>query len=253
VLADVDAPTLYRRLVGEEHLSRRLREDLANFQWDNGTVKVNWALDRKIPWRHPGCAGAGTVHLGGPLDELSEYSHALAIQRIPARPFLIVGQMTTADPARSPEGTESAWAYTHVPWSVRGDAGGSLRGDWSDEAERAAMVQRVEDRMEEFAPGFRDAVVGRHVQFPNDLYDDDGNLVGGAVNGGTAWLHQELVFRPVPGLARPETVIEGLYLASASAHPGGGVHGGPGANAARAALHAATAGRVVTALQRRLG
>ncbi|HVU93062.1 MAG TPA: NAD(P)/FAD-dependent oxidoreductase, partial [Jatrophihabitans sp.] len=74
------------------------------------------------------------------------------------------------------------------------------------------------------------------VQSPADLEASEANLVGGAVNGGTANIHQQLVFRPVPGLGRPETPIDGLYLAGSSAHPGGGVHGGPGANAARAAL-----------------
>jgi phytoene dehydrogenase-like protein len=71
---------------------------------------------------------------------------------------------------------------------------------------------------------------------PQDLEHADRNLVNGALNGGTAQLHQQLIFRPVPGLGRSETPVARLYLASASAHPGGGVHGGPGANAARAAL-----------------
>jgi phytoene dehydrogenase-like protein len=66
----------------------------------------------------------------------------------------------------------------------------------------------------------------------------DRNLVGGAINGGTSQLHQQLVFRPTPSLARPETPVEGLFLASASAHPGGGVHGACGAHAAGAALRA---------------
>ena len=59
---------------------------------------------------------------------------------------------------------------------------------------------------------------------------------GSALNGGTAQLHQQLVFRPLPGLGRAETPIRGLFLGSASAHPGGGVHGACGSNAARAAL-----------------
>jgi phytoene dehydrogenase-like protein len=74
------------------------------------------------------------------------------------------------------------------------------------------------------------------VQSPDDLEDHDANLVGGAINGGTSALHQQLFLRPTPGLGRAETPVEGLYLAGASAHPGGGVHGAPGWNAARAAL-----------------
>jgi phytoene dehydrogenase-like protein len=71
---------------------------------------------------------------------------------------------------------------------------------------------------------------------PRTFPDADANLVNGALNGGTAQVHQQLVFRPTAGLGRPETPIRGLFLGSASAHPGGGVHGSCGANAARAAL-----------------
>jgi phytoene dehydrogenase-like protein len=101
-------------------------------------------------------------------------------------------------------------------------------------AERQA--ERVEALIEARAPGFGDTVLARRVQSPADLHSSDVNLVGGAIGGGTSNIHQQLVFRPVPGLGRAETPVDGVYLASSSAHPGGGVHGGPGANAARAAL-----------------
>lgn len=252
VLADVDAPSLYLHLVGREHLPALLLADLERFQWDNATVKVDWALSRPIPWTAEGARGAGTVHVGGELDNLSRYCHALDLQLIPAQPVVILGQMTTADPTRSPAGTESAWGYTHVPWRVRGDVGGELSGDWSAAVERERFLDRLESQVESFAPGFRDCLLARHVQFPGEMEAHDGNLVGGAINGGTAGLHQQLIFRPVPGLGRPETPVTGLYLASSSAHPGGGVHGGCGANAARAALHAGVGGRLAVVAQRAL-
>jgi phytoene dehydrogenase-like protein len=252
VLADVSAPQLYLDLVGAEHLPGRLLDDLRRFQWDNATVKIDWALSAPIGWQQEGVAGAGTVHIADGLDDLSTYSHQLALGRTPAEPFVILGQTTTADPTRSPAGTESAWGYTHVPLRPRADAAGELRGDWADADDRARFVERVERRIEAFAPGFRDLVLARHVQFPGDLEANDGNLVGGAVNGGTASVYQQLVFRPAPGLGRPETPVERLYLASSSAHPGGGVHGAPGANAAQAALRAATTGRLALAATRGL-
>jgi phytoene dehydrogenase-like protein len=98
------------------------------------------------------------------------------------------------------------------------------------------VVTAIEHAIEERAPGFADRICGRYVQGPIELQRVDANLVGGDLNAGTAQLHQQLVLRPVPGLARPETFVKGLYLAGASAHPGGGVHGAPGANAARAAI-----------------
>jgi phytoene dehydrogenase-like protein len=96
----------------------------------------------------------------------------------------------------------------------------------------------MEREVEAVAPGFRDRILDRSIAGPRQLEAANANLVGGALNGGTAQLHQQLVFRPVPGLGRPETPVAGLFLASASAHPGGGVHGACGANAARAALRA---------------
>jgi phytoene dehydrogenase-like protein len=146
--------------------------------------------------------------------------------------------MTTTDPTRSPAGTESMWAYTHVPQHVRGDAGpDGLTGDWEGgDAERFA--DRMQARIERYAPGFGSRVLARRVLSPVELERRNANLVGGAVNAGTAQLQQALVFRPVPGLGRAGTPIHGLFLAGASAHPGGGVHGAPGANAARAALAA---------------
>lgn len=99
-------------------------------------------------------------------------------------------------------------------------------------------VERIEQSVERVAPGFTKLQRGRHVQSPVCLEAHDTNLVDGAINGGTAALHQQLVFRPTRGLGRPETPVEALYLASASAHPGGGVHGACGWNAASSALRA---------------
>ncbi len=226
VVADVVAPRLFLDLVGAAHLPPGFVDDLGRFQFDHGTVKVDWALDGPIPWSAHEAAGAGTVHLADSLDHLTMHTAELTTGRIPTDPFLIVGQMTTTDPTRSPGGTETAWAYTHVP----------QHGWKEDETERFA--ERVEARVERYAPGFRDRILARHVFTPRTLEEANESLVRGAVNGGTAQLHQQLVFRPAPGLARTETPVRRLYLASASAHPGGGVHGAPGANAARAALAA---------------
>jgi phytoene dehydrogenase-like protein len=225
VLADVPAPALYEDLVGVDALPSRFVADLRNFEWDQATVKVNWALSAPIPWTAEGAREAGTVHLGGDLAGLRRYAADLGLGRVPETPFLLLGQMTTADPTRSPAGTESVWAYTHVPQRSAHDAD-----------RMREQVDRMEQVIEERAPGFRASILARHAQLPADLQEHDPSLFGGAVNGGTAAIHQQLVFRPVPGLGRADTPVDRLYLASSSAHPGGGVHGAPGANAARAAL-----------------
>ncbi|MFH8838297.1 phytoene desaturase family protein [Streptomyces sp. NPDC017868] len=238
VLADVPAPVLYERLVGEDHLPARLRADLHRFQWDLATVKIDWALSRPIPWTGEGAHGAGTVHIAEGLDALTRFAAQLAMGQVPDVPFTVLGQMTTADPTRSPVGTESAWGYTHVPQRIRSDAGDdAIRGSWSAR-EREAIAARVEAGIEFLAPGFRSTITARRILAPPDLERLNPALVGGAVNQGTTQLHQQLLFRPLPGTGRPRTAVRGLYLASATAHPGGGVHGAPGANAARAALRA---------------
>jgi phytoene dehydrogenase-like protein len=239
VLADVSAPALYGGLVSWDHLPACTRDDISRFQWDWATVKVDWALSSKVPWEAPEVGTAGTVHLAESLDSLTQYGADVAMCRIPAKPFVLIGQLSTTDPTRSPPGTEALYAYTHVPRVVKGDAGdGSVSGAW-DESDCEAMAARIEDRIEYFAPGFKALIQQRNVLSPVGLEAHDGNLVGGAINGGTSELHQQLFFRPTPGLGRPETPIRALYLASSSAHPGGGVHGACGANAARAALGAA--------------
>jgi phytoene dehydrogenase-like protein len=228
VLADTSAPALYGGLVAWEHLPAKLRRRMEGFEWDPGTIKVDWALSRPVPWAPAPPIAPGTVHLVDSVDALSVAEAELSSGRIPARGLMLVGQMATTDPTRAPEGAESLWAYTHIPH-------GALRGEAADR-EVEAMADRMEERIEEHAPGFRDRILNRKILGPDELESRNANLVGGSINGGTAKLQQELIFRPVPGLGRAETPVRGLYLASAAAHPGGGVHGACGSNAARAAL-----------------
>jgi phytoene dehydrogenase-like protein len=225
VLADVAAPALYRDLVAPRHLPARLLDDVRRFDWDDSTLKVNWALDGPIPWTAAGARRAGTVHLGVDDDGLVDVAADLSVGRMPRHPFLLLGQMTTADPTRSPVGTESVWAYTHLPRRWADDAGAIAR-----------QVELMEQAVERVAPGFGSLQRARQVQSPGDLEAGDASLSAGALNAGTAALHQQLVLRPTRGLGRPETPVPGLFLAGASAHPGGGVHGACGWNAAVAAL-----------------
>jgi phytoene dehydrogenase-like protein len=238
VLADISAPALYGGLVSEEHVPARLVADMRKFQWDYPTLKINWAVSRPIPWIAQPARLAGTVHLGVDVDGIVDFAADLVTRRMPRRPFVLLGQMTTADPTRSPAGTESAWAYTHVPWGLELDTG-----------RLQAHVDVIEQLVERHAPGFRQLIVGRFIQMPSDLESANPSLLAGAINGGTAQLHQQLILRPTPGLGGAVTPIDRLFLASCSAHPGGGVHGAPGANAARAALlRSGVAGRARRAL-----
>ncbi|HEX4668528.1 MAG TPA: NAD(P)/FAD-dependent oxidoreductase [Solirubrobacterales bacterium] len=235
ILADCGAPALYRDMLPAGTVPERARRSLRHFQYDNSTFKVNWALRGAIPWSSEQARTASTVHVAAGMEGLSRATVQLAGQAIPDRPFLVLGQYSTVDRSRAPAGAEAAWAYTHVPQRPRWDAAGELRGEWAG-ADSGRFADRMEAEVEHLAPGFRDLIVERHVQSPLDLEANNRNLVGGAINGGTAQLYQQAIFRPLPGLGRPTTPVRGLYLASASAHPGGGLHGGPGGNAATTVL-----------------
>jgi phytoene dehydrogenase-like protein len=251
IVAAVAVTRLYGGLVEAAHLPDRTRAGMRTFQLDPGTVKVDWALGGPVPWRGDLERAPGTVHVADSAGQVTEALGQVQAGLVPGEPFLLTGQMTTTDPTRSPVGTESFWAYTHVPHQVRGDAGdGSVRGEW-DHSDCERFADRMQARLEAVAPGFGSRVLARRVLGPREMEARDANLVGGALNGGTAQLHQQLVFRPVPGLGRAETPVAGLYLGSASAHPGGGVHGACGANAARAALLHARLRRLVPGMTRR--
>ncbi len=239
VLADVSAPALYGGLVPWDDLPARTRSLMRLFRWDPGTVKVDWALSGPVPWAEQPSTAPGTLHLGETSAEVERFQRELAANAVPSRPFLLAGQMATTDATRAPAGMESLWAYAHVPQHVTSDAGrAGITGRWDhDDTER--MADRIQARFEEYAPGFGDRVLTRRVLGPRELQARNANLHNGALNGGTGALRQQLVLRPLPGRGGAATPVRGLYLASSSAHPGGGVHGACGANAAQAALRAA--------------
>ena len=206
VMADV-AP---RRLARLASWPGAFREALESFRHGSGVFKVDWALDGPIPWRAAECARAGTVHLGGTLEEIQlwERHHT-------GRPFVLVAQQSLFDPARAPAGKHTAWAYCHV-----------RNGSTED------MTEAIERQMERFAPGFRKRVLARHTMSPADLERRNENVAGGDIAGGSIDLRQ-MIWRPAPSLYR--TPRRGVFLCSASTPPGGGVHGMCGYNAVRAA------------------
>jgi phytoene dehydrogenase-like protein len=196
------------------------RRALARFRHGPGAFKLDYALAAPIPWRSRECALAGTVHLGGTLEEIAAVERDVAAGRMPERPFVLVAQPTLFDPTRAPPGRHVAWAYCHVPHGWRGDATAAL-----------------EAQVERFAPGFREVVLARAARGPADLERENTNLVGGDIGGGAMSLGQT-IFRPAPRAVPWATPVPGLFLCSASTPPGGGVHGMCGYLAARAALRA---------------
>lgn len=225
VVADTSADRLYTHLLDPGHVPPGLRRRLQSFTWDLPTLKVNLRLDAPMPWSAPGARGAGVVHVGRDLPGLIRWSADLESGRVPEDPFALVGQMTTIDHSRSPAGTEALWLYTHLP-----------RNRHDDAAAVDEVLAGCDRMLDALAPGWSDHEISRWVQSPRDLESANANLGHGAVGGGTQQLFQQAIWRPVTGLGGPRTHVAGLYLGSAATHPGGGVHGGSGYLAARAAL-----------------
>jgi phytoene dehydrogenase-like protein len=228
VLADTGPRALFGGLVATNLLPAGYLKGLRRFRYGTGVFKVDLALDGPVPLSAPGLAETGVVHLTGDLDAMARAAHEAGRGIVPTNPMLIVGQQSVADPSRAPAGAHTLWLETHVPPVPR------PTGSWG--SARDGFLDVVMRRLEDHAPGLGVRVVGTAVRTPEDLEDENPNLVGGDLGAGSTALDQQLVFRPVPGWFRYRTPVKGLYLCSASAHPGGGVHGMAGHNCARRVL-----------------
>lgn len=193
---------------------RRLR----NFPHAPGVFKIDYALSAPVPWRAHECRLAGTLHLGGTLEEITQSERTIARGRIPERPFVLVAQQSLFDPKRAPEGKHTLWAYCHVPHASAHD-----------------MTEAIETQIERFAPGFRDCVLARYSRKAVNFVATNPNMIGGDISGGANDLWH-LIARPVLSPVPYRTPIPGVYLCSSSTPPGGGVHGMCGYHAARTAL-----------------
>lgn len=189
---------------------------LKKYRYGPGVFKIDWALRRPVPWTASECSGAGTLHLGGSLEEIEVSEHDASAGIVSERPFVLFVQPSLFDRSRAPAGNHTAWAYCHVPHASNVD-----------------MTSRIEAQVERFAPGFRACILARHTFAPTQLEQHNANLIGGDITGGLQNLRQ-LIFRPTRSLYR--TSLKNVYLCSASTPPGGGVHGMCGYNAAQLAL-----------------
>ena len=214
ILCDLSPKPLLR--IAGHRFPAWYRRKLERYRYGMAAFKVDWALDGPIPWRAGDCAQAGTVHLGGTIEEIARSERDAWDGRASEHPFVLLAQPTLFDPSRAPSGRHTVWTYCHVP-------------NGSD----VDMLPRIERQIERFAPGFRDRVLARAVMRPADLERHNANLVGGDIGAGVSDLRQ-LFARPTSRTY--STPVRGLYLCSAATPPGVGVHGMCGYFAARRAL-----------------
>jgi phytoene dehydrogenase-like protein len=191
---------------------------LEHYRYGMGVFKIDWALDDAIPFTAAGARQAGTIHIGGTLQEITQNEQQAANGNHPEKPFVLLAQQSVFDTTRAPKGKHTGWAYCHVP-----------NGSYKD------MTENIEQQVERFAPGFRERILARHTFNTSQLENYNPNYIGGDINGGIIDLAQ-LFTRPALRSSPYRTSAKGLYICSSSTPPGGGVHGMCGYNAAKRAL-----------------
>lgn len=215
-MLDVTPRALVR--MGGDLVPARYRRALENFRYGGGVAKVDFALSDPVPWTNPEVRQAGTVHVGGSRDAIADAENEVNRGRLPDRPYVLVSQPTLFDPTRAPAGRHTLWTYTHVP-----------AGSTEDRSD--AVIRQIE----RFAPGFRDTILASSSRSAVEVERHNPNYPGGDIAAGAPTMWQ-MLRRPVLSPDPWRTPIPGVYLASASASPGPGVHGLPGWFAARSAL-----------------
>lgn len=201
-------------------LPSRARNAYARWKFGPGVFKLDLAVEGGIPWTAAACRQAGTVHLGGTLEEIAASEALVAAGTMPERPFTLLAQQYLADPSRSQGNVHPVWAYAHVPHGYTGNA-----------------TDAILSQIERFAPGARERIVGMHATSPIAFEQYNANYVGGDIATGANTFRQ-LVMRPRAAIRPYATGIPGVFLCSAATPPGAGVHGMGGFRAATAALAA---------------
>lgn len=232
VVADVAPTTLARDLVGEQHLPPSWLKQLARHRYTSGYFRLDVDLSAPAPWADERLGEAMVVHVTGDLDELAMSQAQVRRQLLPDVPQLILGQQDRADPSRVPTGAAGLWVECHCPGTPK-----NAKRGWEKR-----FADRMLNRIDAHAPGTKELVVDTTITTPMDLQSLDPNLVGGDVGGGSASIDQMVVFRPVAGWSSYALPVGGLYMCGAASHPGGGVHGMCGRNAAATVLRDARLG-----------
>ena len=216
VLLDV-TPKQLLEIAGDK-FSSLYKNQLEHYRYGVGVFKIDWALDKPIPFTASECREAGTIHLGNTFEEIATSEKLTAQGKHPEQPFVLLAQQSLFDASRAPEGKHTAWAYCHVP---NGSA--------------IEMTEQIEKQVERFAPGFRNLVLARHTMNTSQMEAYNSNYIGGDINGGMIDIKQ-LFTRPALRLSPYKTSAKGIYICSSSTPPGGGVHGMCGFHAAKKAL-----------------
>ncbi len=234
VASGVDAHLTFEKLLDPSaELPPEFREAIARISYSSASCKINVALERlpsftALPGHDPGPQHFGTVHLCPDQDFIERAYDDAKYGGFSREPVVECTMPSSLDSTVAQPGKHLMSMFTqYAPYELK-------QGPWT-EALRNAYADSCFDVVERYAPGFKDSVIDRQILTPVDLESTFG-LTGGSIFQGAMPLHQLFAFRPVPGYASYATPVRGLYLCGAAAHPGGGVMGAAGWNAARVML-----------------
>ncbi|GEO22388.1 phytoene desaturase family protein [Cyclobacterium qasimii] len=216
VMFDVSPKNLLN--IAGDKFSKLYRWQLNRYRYGMGVFKMDFALSQPIPWKSTALNGAGTVHLGGTIEDISKSEKLTWEGKYSQNPFVLLAQQSLFDKTRSPEGSHTAWAYCHVPSGSEVD-----------------MSAAIENQIEKYAPGFKETIIGKHTFNTKEIENYNPNYIGGDINAGVQdW--SQLFTRPALRISPYRTSFKNIYICSASTPPGGGVHGMGGYYAAKRAI-----------------
>ncbi|NKF23841.1 phytoene desaturase family protein [Solimonas marina] len=232
IISNATPAVTFLQLLAADALPTAFRDAAARIDYSSAVMKINLALSelpdfRCCPGTEAGPQHRGTIHISPTLDYI-ERAYEDARRGQPSRqPVIEMTLPTSVDTTLAPAGHHIAQLFVqYAPYKLAGD-------DWDARAE--SFADRCIDAIGAYAPNFRDAILHRQILSPLEL-ERRFALTGGNIFHGAMSLHQLFGFRPVPGWGDYRTPLPGLYLCGAGAHPGGGVSGAPGRNAANVVL-----------------
>ena len=229
VVSNADPRTTFLNLVDPVDLDPNFLSKMRNYRAPGAAAKINLALSGLPVFRGLDASDSktklsGRIHVGPEIDYLERAFDASKYGEFSAEPYLDIAIPSVGDPSLAPEGKHVMSIHVQfAPYKLK-------QGDWTARSEEFA--ENVIKQLEKYAPGVRELILAQQVITPIDLEQTYG-LSGGHIHHGEQTLDQFFTFRPLIGFAQYRTPLKRLYLCGAGTHPGGGLTGVNGANAAR--------------------
>jgi phytoene dehydrogenase-like protein len=232
VIASTTPQALYQGLLKDQELPIETKKSAAAFRYGRSAIQIHLALSEPPIWKADAALkDVAIVHVLDGMNSLSESVNAANRGYLPARPTIVVGQPTSIDGSRAPEGKFILWLQLQEnPRQILGDLAGEINpgdGTWSDERLNA-YADRVINQLSEQITNLKSATLATVVLGPKQIEEMNKNLVGGDPYAGDCRIDQYAVWRPLASATGHKTPIKDLWHIGASTHPGPGLGGGSG-------------------------